>query len=107
MTNTNTQFTEAELEDARYEIWLASGGPAKAQNKHAVLAQESIDNDLGPNGWKVLDEDMTKTSGHDFAITELVVRRGNELKLIHWSAFNKGWMEKLDYGWGIFRPEAR
>jgi hypothetical protein len=100
-----TKYTEAEREEARYEMWVESGGRAKMADEHRELALKSVDEDIKPNGWKLLSYEVVTESGSDFAVAELVIRRGNDLELIRWKPFNKGWMVKLDHGWGIFNAK--
>lgn len=97
-------YTEAEMEEARYELWLMNGGRERATVKHARLANESLA-DLPNYGWRVLDSEVKDDHWHDISLTEAVVRRGDVIKIIRWKPFNKGWMEKSTSGaWIIFNP---
>ena len=96
-------YTKAEVEEARYEMWVLAGGREKGRLANAQLAEASL-KEVAEKGWKVLSQTMEKESEDEFELMTAVVRKGNEVKLIRWNAFNKGWMEKLEYGWGIFKP---
>lgn len=92
-------YTEAERLDARYEAWIASGGPAIVTHQHARLASDGLDT-LIAAGWTVLQQRMIPE--FDIEVMEAVIRKGDRLELISWSTFNKGWMRKTASGWTIF-----
>jgi len=92
-------YTEAERLDARYEAWIASGGPAKTTRRQAELADAALDA-LIAAGWTILQQRMIPE--FDIEVMEAVIRKGDRLELISWSTFNKGWMRKAASGWTIF-----
>jgi len=96
-------YTEAEREEARYEAWVMTGGREEARLKHAQLAEEVMKWVKG-YGWTVLTQTMEREIGDEFDLMTAVIRKGDKVKLIRWNTFNKGFMEKLESGWGIFYP---
>lgn len=99
-------YTDEEREEAAYELWLIQGGPEKEQVKQQVAARLAIAEIETKTSWRVLSEDMVREAFTDYAVLEVVVRKGDQIRLLRWKPFNKGFMEKLDYGWGIFYPDG-
>ena len=101
----NIEITEEDREAARYEIWLLNDGPSKMTAKHKELAEISMKEDLEANGFEILSKEITKPWMEDVSVYEVVVRKGDDLKILKWQTFNKGWMEKSQHGgWTIFHP---
>lgn len=97
-------LTPDEQEEIAYEKWVIAGGPEKAKIEHEALARESL-TVLEGAGFKVLSEELVREAAHDFPVIEAVVRKGDELVLIRWQTFNRGWMQKMrSGGWVIFSP---
>jgi hypothetical protein len=95
-------YTDAEREDARYEMWLLDDGPAKVTERERVKALASIDNDIKPAGWEVLKSDLVKPTGEDAAKMQCTVQRGNRVKIIRWSGssvMNRWMVLEQDGGW--------
>ena len=90
-------------EDVMYIKWLLNGGPAKAEAEHKALAQASLDQ-LAADGWKICTRAMKTEPCAEFAILTATIDKDGHAVNIKWNTFNKGWMCRLDYGWGIWRP---
>ncbi|WP_420578812.1 hypothetical protein [Oceaniradius stylonematis] len=99
---TEATYTEADIEDARYEMWIASGGPASETERHAKLASDGLDA-LIAAGWDILQQRMVPE--FDIKVMEAVIRKGDRLELVSWSTFNKGWMRKTGAGGWIIFPQ--
>lgn len=98
-----TRYTEANREEARHEAWIESGGPAKFTETHARLAFQYIA--LHMTDWTILSHERIREN--DAHVLEVVVRRGDDVRLIRWNSFNKGFMTNYGtVGWIIFDPKA-
>jgi len=95
----DASYTEAERLDARYEAWIASGGPEIVTQQQARLASNALDTLIAAR-WSILQQRMIPE--FDIEVMEAVIRKGDRLELISWSTFNKGWMRKAASGWTIF-----
>lgn len=95
---------ELASEEARYEAWVMSGGVAKATAKHKDLAYSYMSEKM--NDWRTLSHDMVRVSAGDIHVVEAVVRRGDQVRLIRWNSFNRGFMTNHNtVGWVIFDPK--
>jgi len=92
-----TEYPQSEIEDARYEIWLETGGPAKAEAKHHDLANAAR-GALLDDGWVILTNQVVK--GFEFLVTEMVIRRGDDLRIVVWHPSNREWFTSNGPGLG-------
>ena len=92
-------YSAAEREEAAYEMWVISGGRAARQQAELEAAHAAIV-DLERKGYRVLSKELV--SDVEFQVLEVVVRAGDELSILRWKPFNKGWMKK-GIGWSIFK----
>lgn len=94
-------FDELAQEEARYELWLMGDGPDKATKANKDLAYAYLAKHM--NGWRTLSHDMVRDG--DIHVLEAVVRLGDQVRLIRWTHFNKGFMTNHNsLGWVIFDP---
>ena len=90
-------YSQQEIEDAKYEIWLESDGPAKAEAKHSKLAYQARDALLA-DGWKVLTN--ADVRAFEFQVVELVIRRGDDVRIVIWHPGNEEWFTSNGPGGG-------
>jgi hypothetical protein len=96
------KVTAEEIEEAKYELWLLSGGLEQHENLHKFLAESSL---YFMRGWRVLEHKLIDDLWHEARLVEAVIRRGSEAKIIRWDAFNQGWMTPSPGGgWVQFNP---
>lgn len=93
-------YSDAEREEAAYELWVISGGRASRQQAELEAAHASIV-DLENKGYLVLSKELRCDASDEFPVLEVVIRKGDELSILRWKPFNKGWMKK-GIGWSIF-----
>jgi Iap family predicted aminopeptidase len=100
-----TKITAEEHEEYKYECWIMSGGREKQEKEHKELAEVSMIIDLESKGYEILSKKMVRQCMAEYKTMEVVVRRGDNVKLLQWSTFNKGWMQVLpnNLGSSIFR----
>ena len=77
-------YTKEELEDAEYEIWLLSGGPAAKATKDRAAAEETF-TELEAAGWRIVEDEMFKPMFEDAKTTRLVIVRGSEACVVVWN----------------------
>ena len=99
------KITAAEREEVAYEMYLETGGREAAQEKNKHLALVATQ-DLIEAGWDILTENMKhfgfETCEH--ALLELVIRKGQEVRIIRWQPYNNGWFTADGkHGNGIFK----
>ena len=92
-----SEYSQQELEDAKYEIWLESDGPAQAEAKHQGLADATLA-DLENAGWHILGGNLIR--GFEFRVTELVIRRGDDVRIVIWHPGNEEWFTSNGPGGG-------
>lgn len=81
--------TPQEIEDAKYHFWQLNDGPRKSTLKEAEKA-ESTFAALEAEGWEILSKRLVKPISEDISQTELVVRRGNDARVLTWK-YSKWW----------------
>jgi hypothetical protein len=94
-----TTLTADQIEEARYEMWVEAGGPAKAQAEQVAAANRSLA-EIEAKGYRILSTEMVRETA-DYAVVEAIVRKGDTLTIIRWKPFNQGWMSK-SVGWTIW-----
>ena len=90
-----TKYSEAEMEEAKYEIWIMDGGRERLQAKHDALAMASIE-DLKSKGYEVVK--ISKVNDYDLNLFKLVVLKGDTALVLRWCTGNKGWMQSSPSG---------
>jgi hypothetical protein len=103
---TKPKYTPEEIEEAKYEAWVLSGGPAKVTEREKKRAWEYVAQKLV--GWKTISFDM-RVDFDGVNVLEAIVRRNDQVRLIRWKPFNGGFMTPLanGMGWIIFNPEEK
>ena len=106
MSKVIEKYTAAELQEAKYEIWLMEGGPAKAEAIGEKEADRAI-KELEADGYRVLERRLVKPFCEDVGKVEVTIRKGDEAVILR---HNRGysdrnpngyWHEKCEFGgWG-------
>lgn len=91
------RYTEEELQEAREALWVLGGGPERARQEHAELADAAID-ELERAGWQVLQRRSVKEIEDYVSVTEIVVRMRSTVHILRWSTFNRFWMRDTGHG---------
>ena len=111
MTKVIEKYTAAELEEAKYEIWLMEGGPARAEAIGEKEADRAI-KELEDDGYRVLERRLVKPSFEDVRKVEVTVRKGDEVVILrHNRGYNDRtpngyWHEKYGHGgWGSWSKD--
>ena len=104
-----SKITQQEREDARHEMWVVSGGRDIAERHNITLADASIAVELADAGWRVLERELIDDHWNEIRLVQVVVRRGDTIRMLKWQPFNKGWMFRsapggCSGGWLIFDP---
>lgn len=104
MAHRTKEQIDADNEEMKYLGWIAADGPAKAEEKNRLLAEESII-ELEAAGYKILSREMKRIDRFcdEYNRMEIVVRKDDTLKILQWSTFNKGWMQRHDGYSAIFK----
>lgn len=97
MTRRTQEQIQADKDEAQYIGWIMTEGPARAEARNKELAEASII-ELENAGYKVLSREMKRGFMEEYNKMEIVVRKGDAVKILQWNSFNKGWMQRAETG---------